>query len=136
MDKYEIGKQLMLCEECVHYEICDEHKKLPPWLNADDCKKFKNKNQYIEIPCEIGRYLYKVVNDKRVKHPWKCKVVGVWYSADTNCNNIHLVRYVNNTFDSSFCVPFSEVGRTLFPTLEEAEQKLKERENNAIHNDR
>ena len=69
--------------------------------------------------------MYKVVNDKRVKRPYECKVVGFWFSEDENCNNAHLVRYVNDVFDCSFSVPFIDFGKTVFLTREEAEKALR-----------
>ncbi len=80
-------------------------------------------------PCKVGDTVYKVVNDKRVKKPYECKVVGFWYSADERCNNVHLVRYVNDIFDSSFSIPFADFGKTVFLTREEAEKALERREN-------
>lgn len=83
-------------------------------------------NGVIVPPCKVGQTVYKVVNDKRVKKPYECEVVGFWYSEDENCNNVHLVRYVNGAFDCSFSVPFADFGKTVFLTKEEAEEKLKE----------
>ena len=77
-------------------------------------------------PCKVGQTVYKVVNDKRVKKPYECKVVGIWYAVDENANDVHLVRYVNGKFDCSFSVLFKDFGKTVFLTREEAEAKLKE----------
>lgn len=87
-------------------------------------------NGVIVPPCKVGDVMYKVVNDKRVKRPYGCEVVGFWFSKDENCNNAHLVRYVNGVFDCSFSVPLTDFGKTVFLTKEEAEQALKERVNN------
>lgn len=76
-------------------------------------------------PCKVGDTVYKVVNDKRVKRPYECEVVGFWISKDETCNSIHLVRYINGVFDCSFSVPFTEFGKTLFSTKEEAEKALR-----------
>jgi hypothetical protein len=77
-------------------------------------------------PVKVGQTVYKVVNDKRVKKPYECKVVGIWYADDENANDVHLVRYVNGIFDCSFSVQFKEFGKTVFLTTEEAEAKMKE----------
>lgn len=76
-------------------------------------------------PCKVGDTVYKVVNDKRVKRPYECEVVGFWISKDETCNNVHLVRYVNGVFDCSFSVPFTEFGKTLFSTKKEAEKAMR-----------
>ena len=83
-------------------------------------------NGVIVPPCKVGDTVYRVMADKRIKRPYEYKVIGFWYSADENCNNLHLVRYVNGVFDCSMSVPFSEFNRILFLTKEEAEEKLKE----------
>ena len=82
-------------------------------------------NCVIIPPCKVGDTVYKVVNDKRVKRPYECEVVGFWISKDETCNNVHLVRYVNGVFDCSFSVPFTEFGKTLFSTEEEAEKVMR-----------
>ena len=87
-------------------------------------------NGVILPPCKVGDTVYRVMSDKRIKQPYEYKVIGFWYSADETCNNLHLVRYVNGKFDSSMSVPFCEFNRILFLTREEAEQALKERDNN------
>lgn len=84
-------------------------------------------NGVIVPPCKVGDIVHKVANDKRVKIPYECKVVGFWISEDENCNSAHLVRYVNGVFDCSFSVPFTNFGKTVFLTREEAEKALAER---------
>lgn len=78
-------------------------------------------------PCKVGETVYKVVGDKRVKKPYECNVVGVWVSADDERNDAHLVRYVSGVFDCSFSVPWTEFGKTVFLTKEQAERALAER---------
>lgn len=85
-------------------------------------------NGVILPPCKVGDTVYKVLNDKRVKSPYECKVVGLWLSKDENCNEAHLVRYVKDVFDCSFSIPFTEFGKTVFLTREEAEKALREKE--------
>lgn len=82
-------------------------------------------NGVIVPPCKVGNVVYKVINDKRVKRPYECKILGFWCSEDESCNNVHLVRYVKGVFDCSFSVPFTEFGKTVFLTKEEAENALK-----------
>ena len=84
----------------------------------------EEQGKLVVLPCKIGDTVYRVMADKRIKHPYEYKVIGFWYSADETCNNVHLVRYVNGVFDSSMSVPFSEFNRILFLTKEEAEAAL------------
>lgn len=88
-------------------------------------------NGVIVPPCKVGDTVYKVVRGERVKKPYECKVIGLWYSEDENWSEAHLVRYVNGEFDCSFTVPLTDFGKTVFLTREEAEKALKERERDA-----
>ncbi len=120
----------MNCKDCVHYELCFDythlkHSKNLPDNREDVCEHFKNKASFVEVPCKVGDTVYKVVNDKRVKSPYECKVVGFWYSEYESCNSLHLVRYVNDVFNCSFSVPFTDFGKTVFLTKEDAEKKLR-----------
>lgn len=81
--------------------------------------------EVVVVPCKVGDTVYKVVNDKRVKGPYECKVVGFWFSEDESCNNAHLVRYVNGVFDCSFSVPFTDFGKTVFLSRDDAERALR-----------
>ena len=78
--------------------------------------------QIIVPPCKVGDTVYKVVRDERVKKPYECKVIGLWYSEDENWSEAHLVRYVNGEFDCSFTVPLTDFGKTVFHTRDEAEK--------------
>ena len=66
----------------------------------------------------------RVMQDKRINKPYEYKVIGFWYSADEQCNNAHLIRYVNGVFESSMSIPFSDFGQIVFLTREEAEKAL------------
>ena len=104
----------------VEYQYTEIHS-----IMTQNVADFLLQKGVIVPPCKVGQTVYKVVNDKRVKKPYKCKVIGFWYSEDEHCNNVHLVRYINGVFDCSFSVPFTDFGKTVFLTKEEAEQALK-----------
>lgn len=97
------------------------------YIQNSELADYLLENGLIVPPCKVGDIVYKIINDKRVKKPYKCKVIGFWHSGDESCNNIHLAHYVNGVFESSFSVPFTEIGKTVFFTGEEAENALKER---------
>lgn len=82
-------------------------------------------NGVIVLPCNVGDTVYRNVNDKRVKNPCEFKVVGLWYSRYENCNCVHIARFKNGVFDRSLAVTFTDFGKTVFLTREEAEQALK-----------
>lgn len=68
----------------------------------------------INVPYAPGSYVYRVIKDKRVKEPHKCKVMGYWISADSSRSEVHLVHYVNDTFDYSIAIPLTEIHGTIF----------------------
>lgn len=78
------------------------------------------------FPCNVGDTVYSIMADKRIKQPYEYKVMGIWYSADETCSNVHLARYINGVFESSMSIPFSEFGKIVFSTREEAEKRQKE----------
>lgn len=113
----------MTCKDCLHYERC---KKLGIF-NVETlsvCKDFTNRSEWVHLPCAVGKTVYRVMRDKRINKPYEYKVIGFWYSADEQCNNAHLVRYVNGVFESSMSIPFSEFGQIVFLTREEAVKAL------------
>ena len=75
-------------------------------------------------PCKVGDVVYKVVADKRVKHPYECKVAGLWCSADEKYNDVYLVRCGDRVFHASYCAPWTEFGKTAFLAKEEAEAEM------------
>lgn len=83
----------------------------------------------VELPCKVGDTVYRVMADKRIKQPYEYKVIGFWYSAYEDCNNLHLARYINGEFESTINVPFPEFNRILFLTKAEAEKRLEEWKN-------
>lgn len=101
-------------------------QKEVPRPKADSLVNSILSDGWIRPPCKVGDTVYRVISDKRVKQPHECKAIGFWYSADESCNAMHLVRYVNGVFDYSISVPFSNFGKTVFLTKEEAEAKLQE----------
>lgn len=111
------------CIDCLHYNICTFGKS--DIINAFGvCPFFTARSEWVHLPCNIGKTVYRVMRDKRINKPYEYKVIGFWYSADEQCNNAHLVRYVNGVFESSMSIPFSEFGQIVFLTREEAEKAL------------
>ena len=126
----------MTCKDCLHYEACtDMIESLGHTLGGDGpnaekrCKCFTDRSEWVHFPCAIGKTVYRVMRDKRINKPYEYKVIGFWYSADEQCNNAYLVRYVNGVFESSMSIPFSEFGQIVFLTREEAEKALEGKKN-------
>nr|DAP59361.1 MAG TPA: hypothetical protein [Caudoviricetes sp.] len=128
----------MTCKDCIHYEVCKqkyyhlyESYSISDAENIESvCKSFKNKSKYIELPCEVGDTMY-VLN--RENRPQKM----ILDAPDIRCHcsdednlcmvlcgdkkhNICAYRLMNDG---------SDIGKTVFLTKSEAEQKLKELQN-------
>lgn len=85
-------------------------------------------NGVIVPPVKVGDRVYMVIHDKRTKKPLECNVIGFWYTNHEDCCTIHLSRYVDGKFDSTFSVRYTDVGKTVFLTREEAEKELEKRD--------
>lgn len=118
-----------VCKDCIHYDACKDmydgiKEDFDDKVDVGSCEFFKGKDRFIELPCAVGDTVYRVISDKRVKHPHECKVIGYWYSEDEPCSRIHLVRHVNGVFDYSMSVPLSDFDKHIFLTKEDAEKAL------------
>ena len=83
-------------------------------LTGDGCDDFKDKSRYIELPCAVGDTVWD-------KNGEPHKVVSIeWYSSKV----FHL-----HCEHRTFSVGKRSIGKTVFLTKEEAEQKLKEKKN-------
>ena len=138
------------CKNCIHDEIC------PVWddYNDEPCKdgyrgfcnnydKFKDKSQYIKLPCRIkvGQTVYVILCDNNNIYKiskMEIKIIKPFGSVDyitTNNNDVNdsgiKTPFVWNMFligDFYYFYKFSfnDVGTKIFLTKEEAEEKLKE----------
>lgn len=126
----------MTCKNCVHCDVCrykffhlsENHYTLDSKNVEYVCKCFKNKTKYIELPCKIGDMVYSY-----------CKVVDqiVGYSVEDVHIDKEQTRYFATAFDVYYGeyldeIEFTEdeIGKTVFFTESEAEQKLKELKEN------
>ena len=101
------------CKDCLSYGVCNEH-----WLGTGNmpnlcsekflCEHFKDRNKFVELPCKIGDTVYQT-DGIRI---YESKIKKIIF--DTN----------NIGFDET------AIGNSIFLTREEAEQILKESENN------
>lgn len=94
------------CKECIHNDICDLQKIIIE--NRDSCPHFKDRNKFVELPCKVGDTVYQTDGTRIYEN----KIERIIF--DTN----------NIGFDET------SIGKSIFLTREEAEQALKECENN------
>lgn len=100
--------------------------EMPTEMTVGEVADYLLNNGTIVMPCKAGSTVYKLIADKREKKPYEFKVVGFWCSEEESRSDAHLVRFIKDKFDCSFCVPITEFGKTVFLTEEEAERALKE----------
>ena len=122
----------MYCKECVHYDICfirdelsDDESKV---VSVLECDHFKDRSQFVELPCKVGDTLYTIVTGNRIRE---------WIVADISFFSYSAVKIVitadskdnNGTDHMRFGKHY--LNHSVFLSREAAEQALKERENNA-----
>lgn len=106
------------CKDCLCFDVCDPYKKIEADL-LERCEHFKDRNRFIELPCKKGDTVYRITNYNRIMMD-TVTVVNYYASID----NFFI------GFRFGFSCNKHELGRTVFLTKEQAEQALKERENN------
>ena len=114
------------CKDCIHYEFCCAGKSgLPDYVN---CKYFKDRNRFVELPCKVGNTLYMLNRNKSNiqemtldKPDIRCHCVkdDEFSSCMPICNDKE-----NGICAYRFHLDFSEIGKTVFLTREEAERAL------------
>ena len=113
----------MTCKDCLHCNVCaingiDINNK--NFKKELCCGEFKDKSAFIELPnVEIGQELFYI---DRFTNTVESDIVSRLNWEETDLGVQTGIWSENNAF-SEF---FSDVGKTLFLTKEEAEAKLKE----------
>ena len=110
------------CYECTE-ELEDGVYLLEDALNKlAEYEDLEEQGLLLRLPCKVGDKVYKISRNK-VK---ECEVVFVGISADEKCSYFNFVEnYADGTFCRSYSEVFNVIGKTIFLTREEAEQKLK-----------
>ncbi len=128
----------MTCKEnCLYYEICLQLSRADGVYckyydssnQAERCKLFKDKSELIDLPCKVGDYVYSIFS-RRYWHlsnkdsPPKAKVVFVGLTnSDYMGGGYFEVLYEDN---ETWTFYFSDIGKLVFHTREEAERALGE----------
>lgn len=113
------------CKNCLHYAVCGYA------LNSKtiyECYFFTDKSRIIELPCKVGDKLYMLNRDKSKVQEM------IFESPDIRCHCILDDEFdcclpVCRFFEHGICAyrfknDFSEIGKTVFLTCEEAERAL------------
>lgn len=119
----------MKCPDCIHFERCNSiYIKVDGIMRTSDefsrpeiCCWFKDKSKFIELPCEVGETVYKIV-------AMRCEDCN--YDDTIQCSRRDRCPQTIELHSFSYeDIPW--FGKKVFLTREEAEKASKERENNA-----
>ena len=106
-----LGKE-NICKNCIKADVCkvleDFYKDTFYGRYIQGCNFFKDSNKFVELPCKVGDTVYQTDGIRIYEN----KIERIIF--DTN----------NIGFDET------SIGKSIFLTREEAEQVIKERENN------
>lgn len=104
----------MSCKDCLHYEVCDcaGEYQYPQGY----CKLFKDKSEWVHLPCKVGNTVYCFAPCFDEKRQPKLQVT------ETKIVDIKTIATVPGM---EFNV--EKIGKTVFLTRDEAEKELEER---------
>lgn len=114
----------MKCKDCYHFDVCNTILKNA--LSCDDndcsqeCQLFKDKSRIVELPCKVGDTVYFIKSAFTYLKEPKAEIVKTIITAEYDT----IYKTQNRAFN------IAVIGETVFLTKEEAEQALRERENN------
>lgn len=98
------------CKDCLHVDVC---KSRNIFGDMPACEHFKDRNQFLELPCKIGDTVY-----VKMQFGGYAEAEVRDYSYFISCGFCVVV--TSEKFDKQH-IPFSEFGKTIFLTSKEAE---------------
>lgn len=118
------------CENCIHYDVCAELMAIMKNQTiafvkecigeTNGCDHFKDKSLFVELPCKVGDKLFRIFTYKMKIHDYTI--------TEFLFNGNEILIYGEGGYrECAICVD-KEIGKTVFLTKEQAEQKLKELE--------
>lgn len=115
------------CKDCLHIDVCYriQVEGIPKCTDTKYCKEFKDRSRFVELPCKVGDALYEICERKR-SGEWKKAIV----ERTVHGIEIGIGGYTAARCGTSIIISLSNLGKTVFLSREEAEQALKESENN------
>ena len=120
------------CKDCICYSGCsgilnDFGMRLNPAREV--CDRFEDHARFVELPCKVGDTLYS--NNQFIQ---SARVMAIYIDGNGGMFDLEITAYNDERFlgfekfvDKDYT--FEDIGVNLFLTREEAEQALKEREN-------
>lgn len=108
------------CAECVHAEVCKDYINAvlgdvdESQMCGDDCEFYKDRSRFVELPCKVGDTIYWNLFGKTVED----EIMSI-----TIYKNV-----IRVSLGKGISFDIEDIGRMLFLSREEAEQKLTEHE--------
>lgn len=116
----------MTCKDCMHNKVCIVYVQIGD--DGNICPHFADKAQYIKLPCKVGDTVYtnfSVAGDylRAKDKPYVCKIVFIGINASDDFDG----GFINIKFKNGrmWQFIFSDIGKTVFLTHEEAEKALR-----------
>ena len=138
------------CKDCVHVEVCSEYveglaavrglklgdvEEISAILQCDDCDHFKDRAQFVGLPCRVGDSVFTIDNKENMQ---ECTVTIVNCKTQMTLDKKPWIDFIIVTEPVDDSLPFPMIftysiakNQILFLTKESAEQALKECEKNA-----
>lgn len=105
------------CKDCAHFVVCRKIAKSPAVFRG--CALFKDRSQFVELPCKVGDRLY--VTIPKSKYIAEYVVIAFWVEETGT-----IIRIVDTRFFTVSVLFTRDIGTRAFFTKEQAEQALKE----------
>lgn len=99
------------CKDCLHAEVCEEYGEVFSLIKGGKCSLFKDRSQFVELPCERGELVY-FIKARRVMADIVSK-----FTIDKHGVMLQRVNGYNLGYTD-------QLGKKIFLTEEEAEQAL------------
>ena len=75
----------MTCKDCIHYDVCQYHIDEETDMTVAECGKFKNKADFVEVPCRCKKCRYgKLMGDHKT---YVCIRQTAYKKADDYCSS-------------------------------------------------
>lgn len=109
----------MICENCLHYEVCNYHICDETDMTVAECTHFTARSEWVHLPCKVGIEIYEIC-ERRNKSKWRKTVVRrVIHGIEIGANGVLSARCGTTT-----TILLSQIDKTVFFTREEAEKAL------------
>lgn len=120
----------MTCKDCIHCEMCYVVRNIGYKFTMVElhCTDFKDKSKYIELPCTVGDTVYHYCKEICAILPYFIERIVIDYDGE-NRNGYWTFEGMCSEDDELIdAIDFTtdEIGKNVFLTKAEAEQKLKE----------